>query len=160
MRAALADDLVRALADDAPRESPPWWSYYYVVKYLGGEVARQLAQNAVDVEARGGMTTFDGSRKRSLGGIFFVLAKRKLGPSRTTLLRQRVAFKTGIPVHPHATSKPVGPAPTAPPPAPMAPLSASVALPIGASPPASPKPKPASVTAPDVVITRRRSRNA
>jgi hypothetical protein len=146
MRAALADELVLVLADDAPRESPPWWSYYYVVKYLGGEVARQLAHDAVDVEARGGMTTSDGSRKRSLGGIFFVLARKKLGPSRVNLLRQRVAFKTGIPVHPHATSKPAGHPPTAPPPAPSALVSAPVA--------------PLRAAAPDVMIVRRRSPTA
>jgi hypothetical protein len=33
---------VRTLADDAPRESEPWWNYYYVVKYLGGEPAQRM----------------------------------------------------------------------------------------------------------------------
>jgi hypothetical protein len=145
-RAEVADELVRTLADDAPRESEPWWSYYYVVKYLGGEQARQVVREAIDVEARGGMTTSDGTRKRTLGGVFFALVRKKLGKKTMLSVRQRVAWKTGIPL----PSKAPKPSPTPPKTAPLAVPQSETA----ASPMASPKPTRA--TAPNATIAPQR----
>lgn len=92
-RAAVADYLVLALGDDAPRGSPPWWNYYYVGKYLGEERSRQLVQEALAVEAAGGMLVSNGSRKRSLGGVFFKLAKKKIGPRLWRYLQGRATLK-------------------------------------------------------------------
>lgn len=49
-----------------------------IVRRLGPAQARQLAQDAMAADAAGGMLTDDGSRKRTTGGIFFVLVRQYL----------------------------------------------------------------------------------
>ncbi len=48
-----------------------------MVRTLGEERVQQLVQQAQAVEAQGGMRLPDGSRRRSLGGVFFKLAKEQ-----------------------------------------------------------------------------------
>ena len=45
-----------------------------IVRGLGRTQARALLQQALDLEASGGMMVLDGSRRRTLGGIYFHLA--------------------------------------------------------------------------------------
>ncbi len=45
----------------------------YLVRMIGAERANQLADEALEIEANGGMLTHAGDRRRSTGGIFFEL---------------------------------------------------------------------------------------
>src|SRR5262249_41296337 len=88
-RRAVVAEIMQALGDGASVESNAWWQYVFVVAELGDDVARQLVQEVHAVEARGGMTTRDGSRRRTPGGVFFVLAYDRLGEKRTKQVRLR-----------------------------------------------------------------------
>jgi PHAX RNA-binding domain len=49
-----------------------------VVRVLGEETAQKLLAETQETEKNGGMMLPDGSRKRTLGGVFFFLARQKL----------------------------------------------------------------------------------
>ncbi len=49
------------------------------VRILGEERIRGLVTQALEVEAAGGMMVPDGSRRRTVGGVFFHLARTELG---------------------------------------------------------------------------------
>jgi hypothetical protein len=49
-----------------------------VVKALGEELTLKLLDETRDIESKGGMMLPDNSRKRSIGGVFFFLARQKL----------------------------------------------------------------------------------
>ena len=49
-----------------------------VVKSLGEELCLKLLAETQQIEAKGGMMLPDNSRKRTLGGVFFFLARQKL----------------------------------------------------------------------------------
>jgi hypothetical protein len=51
-----------------------------LVRLCGTSFAQALLNEAHDVEAAGGMMTKDGTRRRTLGGVFFELAKSRLSP--------------------------------------------------------------------------------
>src|SRR5690242_19464474 len=51
-----------------------------VVRTLGAERTRRLVDEAKAIEADGGMLVPDGSRRRTLGGVFFKLAKERASP--------------------------------------------------------------------------------
>jgi hypothetical protein len=82
------DAFARSLSDDVPRRSDAWWHYQAVLSDLGLGPARALADRAHAIEAEGGLTVESGERKRTLGGIFFALAREHLGPERWRALRQ------------------------------------------------------------------------
>lgn len=86
---AVVAEISRALDDDVAPESMAWWQYLLVVTELGHGGARQLVREVEAVEAAGGMTTKDGSRRRTRGGVFFVLAYEQLGPKRAKSVRWR-----------------------------------------------------------------------
>jgi len=69
------------------RSSSAWWQYLGAVTALGVEGARDLARLALVCEAEGGLLTNDKSRRRTPGGIFFVLFRRKMGVRRSRRLR-------------------------------------------------------------------------
>ena len=46
-----------------------------IVNVLGTERALALVEHAVQIEAQGGMLVPDGSRRRTLGGVFFKLVR-------------------------------------------------------------------------------------
>ncbi|MDQ2828793.1 MAG: phosphorylated adapter RNA export RNA-binding domain-containing protein [Chloroflexota bacterium] len=49
------------------------------VRILGEHRVRTVVARALDVEAAGGMMCADGSQKRSLGGVFFILMRDDVG---------------------------------------------------------------------------------
>lgn len=49
-----------------------------IVEYLGAEETYTLVTKALEAEKEGGMQTVDGRRARTLGGIFFHLARRRI----------------------------------------------------------------------------------
>lgn len=51
-----------------------------IVRTLGEERTRELVHHAKVVEEQGGMMVPDGSRRRTLGGVFFKLAKEQATP--------------------------------------------------------------------------------
>ncbi len=95
---AVAEEIIQALGDDVAAESRAWWQYLYVVAELGDDCVRQLVREVATVEAAGGMTTQDGSRRRTPGGVFFALAYDRLGPKRTRSVRWRAdrRFQEGM----------------------------------------------------------------
>ena len=86
---AVVDELTQALGDPIARKSMAWWNYFFAVAELGAEAARALVPEVFNIEARGGMTTKDGSRRRSPGGVFFVLVSARLGLRRVRWVRCR-----------------------------------------------------------------------
>jgi hypothetical protein len=85
----IIEEITRALGDEVVPESDPWWQYAFVVSEVGEEGARQIVREVSALEAAGGMTTRDGSRRRSPGGVFFALAYEQLGPKRAKSVRLR-----------------------------------------------------------------------
>ena len=51
-----------------------------IVRTLGEERTRELVRHAQVIEEQGGMLVPDGSRRRTLGGVFFKLAKDQATP--------------------------------------------------------------------------------
>jgi hypothetical protein len=49
-----------------------------VVRVLGEELSLKLLEETREIETKGGMMLPDNSRKRSIGGVFFFLARQKL----------------------------------------------------------------------------------
>jgi len=86
---AVVQEIIQALGDEVAAESDTWWQHVFVVNELGHDCARQLVRDAHAVETAGGMTTLDGSRRRTPGGVFFVLAYQRLGPRRAKSVRWR-----------------------------------------------------------------------
>jgi PHAX RNA-binding domain len=84
----VVDEIMRTLDDPALRTSPTWWHYFFVVTALGAKDARRVARDVRGVEAKGGMNTQDGLRRRTPGGVFFALAKERLGPEKMKLARR------------------------------------------------------------------------
>ncbi len=63
----------------AETEQEPIRQFRRAVRLLGEERIRGLVTRALEVEAAGGMTVPDGSRRRTVGGVFFHLARTELG---------------------------------------------------------------------------------
>jgi hypothetical protein len=59
-------------------EGIPQQTIWRCVRTLGPERAQAFVAQALDVEANGGMMVPDGSRKRTLGGIFFYLVRTQV----------------------------------------------------------------------------------
>lgn len=61
-----------------------------VVRALGEQEALGLLKETLDIEEKGGMMLADGSRRRSPGGVFFQLARKRLPPEeRKNIFRER-----------------------------------------------------------------------
>jgi hypothetical protein len=82
------EELVRSLRDDVQRRSDAWWHYHAVLGDLGAVAARALVERARATDAAGGLKVETGERKRTLGGIFFALARESVGPEKWRALRQ------------------------------------------------------------------------
>jgi len=71
-----AEEIVAQLGET---EQEPIRQLRRAVRILGDERVRGLVARALEVEASGGMMLPDGSRRRTLGGVFFHLARVELG---------------------------------------------------------------------------------
>ncbi len=60
-------------------EPEPLQHLYRAVRTLGEDRVRALVMQAQVVEENGGMLVPDGSRKRTLGGVFFHLVRTEMG---------------------------------------------------------------------------------
>jgi hypothetical protein len=68
--------LARQLADQLSERDPtPLGQIRRIVQTLGAERTQAFVTQALDIEANGGMLLPDGSRKRTLGGVFFRLVR-------------------------------------------------------------------------------------
>ncbi len=81
-----------------------------IVRTLGEDRTRELVRHATVVEDQGGMMVPDGSRRRTLGGVFFKLAKEQATPEqrgRIWLPKNRRSKPTEAP---NGTGEPSAPA--------------------------------------------------
>ena len=76
-----ADPVVRRIAAElGETEAQPLTHIARIVRTLGEERALALLAQAEEIEARGGMTLQDGTR-RTRGGVFFRLARERTTPA-------------------------------------------------------------------------------
>ena len=59
-------------------EDQPQQTIHNLIKVLGPEYAEQLLDETLQVEAEGGLMVPDGSRRRTVGGVFFHLLKQRM----------------------------------------------------------------------------------
>ena len=73
-------ETARQLADELGEDQrDPLDQIKLVVRKLGPEAANDLAVRAREIHAGDGMSVADGSRQRTIGGVFFQLARQELG---------------------------------------------------------------------------------
>lgn len=76
---ATAEDTISHIAKTLGEvEEIPLFQITGIVRVLGEEGAQALLKETLDIEKGGGMLLADGTRRRSPGGVFFQLARRKL----------------------------------------------------------------------------------
>ncbi len=73
---AIAAEIAAQLGETEPE---PLHHLYRAVRHLGEDRARALVTQALTVEETGGMLLPDGSRRRTLGGVFFHLVRVEVG---------------------------------------------------------------------------------
>lgn len=86
-KAALAAPIITALGETLTTADLAWWHFLFVVGEVGGDKAAEFVKRALDVQSVGGLLTRDGSRPRTLGGVFFVLARAEMSQRRWIDLR-------------------------------------------------------------------------
>jgi len=74
--ASVADEIAAQLGET---EEEPIRQIRRAVRLLGEHRVRTVVARALDVETAGGMMRADGSQKRSLGGVFFILMREDVG---------------------------------------------------------------------------------
>jgi len=74
--ASVADEIAARLGET---EEEPIRQIRRAVRLLGEERVRTVVARVLQVEAAGGMMRADGSQKRSLGGVFFMLMREDVG---------------------------------------------------------------------------------
>jgi hypothetical protein len=68
--------LARQIAETlGEREAQPFGQIRRILQTIGAERTQAFVAQALDIEAAGGMMLPDGSRKRTLGGVFFRLVR-------------------------------------------------------------------------------------
>jgi hypothetical protein len=72
---AIAHEIAQALTETDP---VPLLQIGNIVELAGEEFARGLLQETLEIEAKGGLLVHDTTRRRTLGGVYFFLAKGKL----------------------------------------------------------------------------------
>jgi hypothetical protein len=71
-------------------EETPLTQIAGVVRVLGEDSALSLLKETQEIEAKGGQLLADGTRRRSPGGVFFQLARKRLPPEeRKEIFRER-----------------------------------------------------------------------
>lgn len=75
-----ASQLIDAIADGLGEQigTGAYTQISKCVSVLGGRQVLTFAQEALSIQDRGGMLTHDKSRRRTLGGVFFVLVKKRV----------------------------------------------------------------------------------
>jgi hypothetical protein len=70
------DEAVKTIAHTLGESEPePLTQLQAVVEILGVEKATALCEKAVELEQQGGMLTKDGTRRKTVGGVFFYLVR-------------------------------------------------------------------------------------
>jgi PHAX RNA-binding domain len=83
-------------------EETPLWYLRKIVRKAGTEQTMALLKEVLEIEQQGGMLIEDQSRRRTVGGVFFYLAKQK-GYLKQKFYPQQ---KHGQPQYPATTSEP------------------------------------------------------
>lgn len=80
---AVAEELIAALneVDEKPRRQ-----IRLIVEYCGATFARDILHETLEVEASGGLMLPDDSRRRTIGGVYFYLARHRM----TNQLQHRI----------------------------------------------------------------------
>jgi hypothetical protein len=108
----IATTIAAQLGETAPGARATIWR---TVRTLGPEQAQAFVAQALDVEANGGMLIPDGSRKRTLGGIFFYLVRTQVSDDEAMQINRAWRWQQWKQRQP---TKPKAAAPPAPPPLP------------------------------------------
>jgi hypothetical protein len=81
-----------------------------ILRVMGEERTRELVRQAKLVEEQGGMLVPDGSRRRTLGGVFLKLAKEQATPQERARIwlpkNRRPKSQNAAPEPPEATAAP------------------------------------------------------
>lgn len=72
---ALAKEIAQQLGETEPK---PRYQIARIIMLCGIEFAQEMVKQALEVEADGGLLTSDGERRRTLGGVFFYLARTNM----------------------------------------------------------------------------------
>lgn len=81
-----ADQLAELLGEE---EKVPVRQINTMIQLCGSSFAQAIAEEAKQVHAGEGMTVADGSRQRTLGGVFFYLARPRVSPAVHHIVFQR-----------------------------------------------------------------------
>jgi hypothetical protein len=88
---ATADAIAKLIDSLKETEEQPRKQITEIVEVLGDEVSLGLLAETLKIQEEGGLVVRDGSRQRTLGGVFFNLAKAKLPKAdRNRIFRVRV----------------------------------------------------------------------
>ena len=110
---ATAEDTISQIAKTLGEvEEIPLFQITGIVRVLGEEGAQALLKETLDIEKGGGMLLADGTRRRSPGGVFYQLARRKLpADEKRNIFREKKAEAEAAPI----SSRPPAAAPSQPP---------------------------------------------
>ena len=97
---ATAEDTISQIAKTLGEvEEIPLFQITGIVRVLGEEGAQALLKETLDIEKGGGMLLADGTRRRSPGGVFFQLARRKLpADEKRNIFREKKAEAEAAPI--------------------------------------------------------------
>jgi hypothetical protein len=87
--------VIEKIADTlGEKDKEPFTAIERLVNLIGEEKALALLEETLQLEAGGGMTTDDGSQRRTPGGVFFKLAKNRLNSRERWLIFGSAQQKT------------------------------------------------------------------
>jgi hypothetical protein len=128
-----AAEIAAQLGETAPGARATIWR---TVRTIGPERAQAFVAQALDVDANGGLLVPDGSRRRTLGGIFFYLVRTQVTDDEAMQINRAWRWQQWKHRQP---AKPKAPAAPAPPPLPpfvweeAAPIIAELTTNVGAA---------------------------